>query len=102
MPVCLVSAWDFATMMKDMARERTLYVANLSPGVEQEDLRRLFACHGVVRASEVIHTSAPGDGTGAGFVEVDSQEHGEAAIASLNGTRYHGAVLMVGWADRRP
>ena len=89
-------------MTEDMMTDMTLYVAHLSRGIGREELRRLFNSHGAVRASEVIHTSAPDDGTGAGFVEVDSQEHGEAAIASLNGTWYHGEVLMVGWADRRP
>ena len=84
-----------------MTRNRTLYVANLSPRVRRDELRRLFAPHGTVHASEVIHTSAAGGGRGAGFIEVDSREHGEAAIAALNGTRHRGAALMVGWADRR-
>ena len=83
-----------------MRRNRTLYVANIGQRVRRDELRQLFARHGVVCASEVILADSAEDHGGAAFVEVDSREHGEAAIAALNGTRHGGSALLVGWIDR--
>jgi hypothetical protein len=35
------------------------------------------------------------------LIEMDSEEHGEAAIAALNGGQYRGQLLTVAWATTR-
>ena len=78
---------------------RTLYVANLSHAVRKDELKCLFAGHGVVRSAEVVNQLAAADITGTGHVEMGSDAQGEAAIAALNGTRYGGADIVVRWAE---
>ncbi len=78
---------------------RTLYVANLGHAIGKDELRSLFRGHGVVRSAEVVNQLGTADITGTGHVEMGSEAEGEAAIAALNGARYGGADLVVGWAE---
>lgn len=80
---------------------RKLYVANLSDMVGRDELQCLFAGHGTVRSVEVIVQHKTASGTETGLVEMESEEHGEAAIAALNDMRHRGFDRIVGWARRR-
>lgn len=77
---------------------RNLYVANLSHQVNEAELARLFAGYGIQRA-RVFDQLATSDPNAAGLIEVDTDEHGEQAIAALNGKDYRGYALSVGWAS---
>jgi hypothetical protein len=44
-----------------------------------------------------IHSNSR-QSTGVGFVEMDSFEQGETAIAALNGRAHHGRILAVCWS----
>ena len=77
---------------------RTLYVTNVSPGVARDELEGLFAAHGPIRSVAVLNRFQAGDGASSAFVEMDSEAHGEAAIAALNGASHCGAALAVCWA----
>jgi len=83
---------------------RTLYVTNVSPAVARHELQGLFAAHGTIRSVAVLKPFQTGDGASTAFVEMDSEAHGEAAIAALNGVPHRGAALAVRWAipGRRP
>jgi RNA recognition motif-containing protein len=77
---------------------RKLHVENLSHTVRQDELERLFAHHGAMRSAEVTNQLGTADITGTGLVEMESEAHGEAAIAALNGMQHCGSALVVGWA----
>ena len=76
---------------------RKLYVANLNHQVDQAELTRMFAGYGVqgVKVFDRLATACP---HAAGLVEVDTEEHGEQAMAALNKMLYRGWVLSVCWA----
>jgi len=75
-----------------------LYVTNLSPEAARDELEFLFVAHGTVRSVAVINQFTTADSKGVAFVEMDSERHGEAAMAALNGTAHRGFALTVSWA----
>lgn len=75
-----------------------LYVTNLSPQAARGELESLFAAHGTVRSVAVINQFTTADSKGVAFVEMDSERHGEAAMAALDGTAHRGFALSVAWA----
>ena len=75
-----------------------LYISNLSHSVDTVKLEHLFAGYGKVRSAEVINELKTADITGTGLIEMDCEEHCEAAIAALNGKQHRGSALVVGWA----
>jgi hypothetical protein len=79
-----------------------LHVANLSRTADGRNLEALFAPHGTVRSAEVTtDPTARARNTGAGRVEMSTDEEATAAIVALNGTLYCGNTLEVGWAVPR-
>ena len=64
---------------------KNLYVGNLSYDVADGDLQNLFETHGTVQSARVIKDRDTGRSKGFGFVEMDSGEQAQAAIAALNG-----------------
>lgn len=64
---------------------RRLYVGNLSYSTTSDGLRAYFESAGAVVSAEVINHKS-GRSKGFGFVEMESDEGAQAAIASLNGT----------------
>ena len=81
---------------------RKLYVTNLNPEVARDELRRLFGAHGAIRSVAVIHQFGNAPRASTAFVEMDSDRHGAAAIAALNGTFHRGSALAVAWAVPTP
>lgn len=80
---------------------RKLHIANLSHMVLKNELQELFAGHGAVRSVEVTSHLKTGNTRASALVEMDSDAHGEAAIAALNGTSYRGELMTVAWATAR-
>lgn len=80
---------------------RKLYVGNLSYDVSSSDLEKLFSSHGTVQSAEVITDRMTGRSKGFGFVEMDSDQEAQAAIAALNGTDNGGRALTVNEAKPR-
>ncbi len=80
---------------------RKLYVGNLGFNVSSADLEQLFAPHGTVQSAQVITDRSTGQSRGFGFVEMDSDQEAQAAIAALNGQEHDGRALTVNEARSR-
>jgi hypothetical protein len=80
---------------------RKLHVGNLSHMVLKGELQGLFASHGAVRDIEVTSLLKTGNTRASALVEMDSDAHGEVAIAALNGRSYRGEPMTVAWATTR-
>jgi RNA recognition motif-containing protein len=72
-----------------------LYVGNLSFDTSNQDLNDKFGAFGTVQSSNIIEDRETGRSRGFGFVEMSSQQEGEAAIAGLNGKEVDGRELKV-------
>jgi RNA recognition motif-containing protein len=78
-----------------------IYVGNLSYDATEDDLRQAFANNGEVVNANIIKDKNTGRSRGFGFVEMSSDEEGQAAIDGLNGTDLCGRSLNVSIARER-
>lgn len=78
-----------------------IYVSNLSWGTKSESLNDLFAQYGEVTSAAIITDKMTGRSRGFGFVEMPSDEEGQAAIEALNGTDFEGKTINVSVARPR-
>ena len=78
-----------------------IYVGNLPWSTTSADLEAMFAPHGAVRSAEVISDRETGHSRGFGFVEMETNEGLQAAIAALNGQEMNGRPLTVNEARER-
>ena len=74
---------------------KKLYVGNLTYGVTDSDLLKLFEAHGAVQSAQVIMDRDTGRSKGFGFVEMNSDREAQAAIAALTGKEMDGRSLPV-------
>src|ERR1700758_3258805 len=81
---------------------KKLYVGNLSYGVTDSDLVKMFEPHGTVQSAQVIMDRDTGRSKGFGFVEMGSDQEAQAAIAALNGKEVEGRALTVNEARPKP
>ena len=81
---------------------KKLYVGNLSFNVTDSALEQMFSPHGTVLSAQVIMDRDTGRSKGFGFVEMKSDQEGQAAIAALNGKEVEGRALTVNEARPRP
>ena len=78
-----------------------IYIGNLSYQTTEEYLETAFSAHGAVQNVAVIRDRQTGKSRGFGFVEMDNDEEGAAAIAALHGTQLDGRTLTVNRARPR-
>ena len=78
-----------------------LYVGNLASETSGEHPRQRFAQAGTVETAAAVEGRETGRSRGFGFVEVSSEEEGEAAIAQFNGNGLNGRSLTVDVAKPR-
>ena len=78
-----------------------LYVGNLPFSVSEQDLEELFGQIGVVETANLVTDRDTGRSRGFAFVEMDSREAADAAIAALNGREIEGRQLTVNEARPR-
>ena len=80
---------------------RKLYVGNLTYGVTNSDLEKMFEPFGRVESAQVIMDRDTGRSKGFGFVEMGSDQEAQAAIQALNGKEVDGRSLTVNEAKPR-
>lgn len=78
-----------------------LYVGNLSYNSTEGDLLRLFEAIGKVTSCDLIVDKFTSKSKGFGFVEMETKEDAEKAIAELNGKDVDGRKLTVNEARPR-
>jgi len=78
-----------------------LYVGNLAFQTSSDDLQQLFAQAGTVESAAVVEDRETGRSRGFGFVEMSSNEEGQAAISQFNGKEINGRSLTVNEARPR-
>ncbi|MFH1643939.1 MAG: RNA-binding protein [bacterium] len=78
-----------------------IYVGNLSYDATEDDLKQAFEAYGEVTSVNIIKDKFSGDSKGFGFVEMGTQEEGQAAIEGLNGQEIKGRNLKVNEARPR-
>lgn len=74
---------------------KKLYVGNLSYSTTDEDLRALFAQAGPVVSAAVITDRATGRSKGFGFVEMETTQAAQDAIARFNNTEFQQRSISV-------
>ena len=74
---------------------RKLYVGNLTYGVTNSDLEKMFEPFGRVESAQVIMDRDTGRSKGFGFVEMGSDQEAQAAIAAMSGKEVEGRQLTV-------
>src|SRR5215475_10597216 len=74
---------------------RKLYVGNLTYGVTDSDLQRMFEAHGTVQSAQVIMDRDTGRSKGFGFVEMGSDAEAQAAISAVDQMEVDGRRLTV-------
>ncbi len=90
-----------------------LFVGSLPFSLTSDELRELFAKLGNVVSAKIIMDRISGRSRGFGFVEMENEEDGNAAIEQLNGTDVGGRPIVVkvahdsdgdrrGGGDRQP
>jgi len=72
-----------------------LYVGNLPFSVTDADLNTLFAKHGTVTSVNIITDKFSNRPRGFAFVEMETEEAAQKAIAELNGTQLEGRAIVV-------
>ena len=80
---------------------KKLYCGNLSYNVSSSDLDQVFSQFGTVTSAEVIQDRDTGRSKGFGFVEMQSDQEAQAAIAGMNGKEHDGRALTVNEAKPR-
>ena len=78
-----------------------IYVGGLPYSTTEEQLDDLFSEFGVVESAKVITHRDTGRSRGFGFVEMETSEEAQQAIASLNGVDFDGRTLTVNEAKPR-
>jgi len=73
---------------------RTIYVGNLAPEAQEEQVQELFSQHGRVRSIKLARDVFSGNCRGFGFIQMEGHE-ARAAIAALNGKTFLGRPLKV-------
>ncbi len=72
-----------------------IYVGNLSRGTTEEDIKNQFETFGKVVSVSLVKDRRSGVSRGFGFVEMDSDEEGQAAIDGLKDTTLDGRTMDV-------
>ena len=72
-----------------------LYVGNLSFSTTEEGLRQAFASYGTVSSVNIILDRETQRPRGFAFVEMSTDEEGNAATAALNGQELDGRQISV-------
>ncbi len=80
---------------------KRLYIGNLSSDVTEQDLTHNFSSVGKVATVAIIKDRFSNQSKGFGFVEMESEEEAQKAIAQFNGGELRGKKITVSEARER-
>ena len=72
-----------------------IFVAKLDFGTNEDGLRDAFEAYGEVTSVKIIMDKFTGRSKGYGFVEMDNDDEGQAAIDGLNDSELDGRPIVV-------
>jgi len=72
-----------------------IFVGNIGTDVTEEQLRDLFAVHGVVASVQLVNDRDTAEPRGFAFIEMNSTEDAQRAVSSLDGATLNGRKLRV-------
>ncbi len=75
-----------------------IYIGNMPFSTTDTDLNAMFAKHGNVTSVNIITDKFTNRPRGFAFVEMDTDDSAQKAIAALNGTQLEGRALVVNTA----
>jgi len=78
-----------------------IYIGNMPFTTTDTDLNTMFAKHGNVTSVNIITDKFSNRPRGFAFVEMETEEAAQKAIAELNGTQLEGRALVVNQAKPR-
>lgn len=73
----------------------TLFVYNIGPDADENELRTMFAPYGQVTKCNVVRKTPGGETKGFGFVTLKDRDQANSAISGLNGSMRNGRALQV-------
>lgn len=73
----------------------TLFVYNIGPDCDENELKGMFAPYGAVIRCNVVRKTPGGETKGFGFVTLRNRDNANAAIAGLNNSTRNGRSLQV-------
>lgn len=79
-----------------------LFVAKLNRDAGESDLLEWFGAMGPVKSAKVVVDRDTGQSKCFGFVEMESRDGGERALAEMNGQEFMGFRMVVKEAEDRP
>lgn len=79
-----------------------VYAGNLPWSVGDEELRQLFEPFGQVDSALIVMDRRSRRPRGFGFVQMESAEAAQRAIAALDGMHWHGRPIRVAIAVEKP
>lgn len=82
--------------------QKKLFVGNLSWKATEDSLIQQFEAFGIVVSAKIITDQYTGKSKGFGFVEMESPEAAQKAIAGLDGKDFLERPLRVSLAQERP
>lgn len=78
-----------------------IFISNLSYGLSESDLNKLFEQYGEVSSVKIIKDRETGRSRGFGFVEMDNDQEAQEAIEALNQFELKGRNINVSEAKPR-
>jgi RNA recognition motif-containing protein len=78
-----------------------IYASNLSFNTADAELNEIFSKFGSVTSAKVITDRETGRSRGFGFVEMSSDDDGQAAIKGLDGKEVEGRAMSVSVAKEK-
>jgi len=72
-----------------------IFVGNIGADVTEEQIRDLFAVHGMVASITLVNDRDTAQPRGFAFVEMNSTEDAKQAVSSLDGATLNGRKLRV-------
>lgn len=86
----------------DTSKHYHIFVGDLSPDIEQQQLREAFSPFGEISDCKIIRDPNTQKSKGYGFVSFVNKQDAEQAISNMNGQWLGNRPIRTNWATRKP